>query len=37
MSLTKAGIEAANSRFVTIEPNTGVVPVPAKGWMHWQR
>jgi len=26
--LTKAGIEAANFPFCTIEPNTGVVPVP---------
>ncbi len=27
-ALTKAGIEAANFPFCTIEPNTGVVPVP---------
>lgn len=27
-ALTKAGIEAANYPFCTIEPNTGVVPVP---------
>ncbi|MBR9858857.1 MAG: redox-regulated ATPase YchF [Gammaproteobacteria bacterium] len=29
-ALTKAGIEAANFPFCTIEPNTGVVPVPDK-------
>jgi GTP-binding protein YchF len=29
-ALTKAGIEAANYPFCTIEPNTGVVPVPDK-------
>ena len=27
-ALTKAGIEAANYPFCTIEPNIGVVPVP---------
>jgi GTP-binding protein YchF len=27
-ALTKAGIEAANFPFCTIEPNTGIVPVP---------
>lgn len=27
-ALTKAGIEAANFPFCTIEPNTGVVPMP---------
>src|SRR4029077_7730660 len=27
-ALTKAGIEAANYPFCTIEPNVGVVPVP---------
>ena len=27
-ALTKAGIEAANYPFCTIEPNTGVVPMP---------
>ncbi len=27
-ALTKAGIDAANFPFCTIEPNTGVVPVP---------
>ncbi|MBL4647500.1 MAG: redox-regulated ATPase YchF [Gammaproteobacteria bacterium] len=27
-ALTKAGIEAANYPFCTIEPNTGIVPVP---------
>ena len=27
-ALTKAGIEAQNFPFCTIEPNTGVVPVP---------
>ncbi|MDP1075166.1 GTPase, partial [Klebsiella pneumoniae] len=27
-SLTKAGIVAANFPFSTIEPNTGVVPMP---------
>ena len=27
-ALTQAGIEAANFPFCTIEPNTGVVPVP---------
>jgi ribosome-binding ATPase YchF (GTP1/OBG family) len=27
-ALTKAGIAAANFPFCTIEPNTGVVPVP---------
>ena len=27
-ALTKAGVEAANFPFCTIEPNTGVVPVP---------
>ncbi len=27
-ALTKAGIEAANFPFCTIEPNTGVVPIP---------
>ncbi|GIC78599.1 redox-regulated ATPase YchF [Moritella sp. F3] len=29
-ALTQAGIEAANFPFCTIEPNTGVVPVPDK-------
>lgn len=29
-ALTKAGIEAANFPFCTIEPNTGVVPMPDK-------
>ncbi len=29
-ALTQAGIEAANYPFCTIEPNTGVVPVPDK-------
>ena len=27
-ALTKAGIDAENFPFCTIEPNTGVVPVP---------
>ena len=27
-ALTKAGIEAASFPFCTIEPNTGIVPVP---------
>ena len=29
-ALTKAGIEAANYPFCTIEPNVGIVPVPDK-------
>ncbi len=29
-ALTKAGIEAANFPFCTIEPNTGVVPMPTR-------
>src|SRR5579872_1320590 len=29
-AITKAGIEAANYPFCTIEPNVGIVPVPDK-------
>lgn len=33
-ALTKAGIEAAFP-FCTIEPNTGVVPMPDLAWINW--
>lgn len=36
-ALTKAGIEAANFPFCTIEPNTGVVPMPIRVWTSWLR
>ena len=35
--LTKAGIEAANYPFCTIEPNTGVVPMPDPRLDAWQK
>lgn len=34
-ALTKAGIEAANFPFCTIEPNTGVVPMPDPRPINW--
>lgn len=36
-ALTKAGIEAANFPFCTIEPNTGVVPMPDPRLTSWLR
>ncbi len=35
-ALTKAGIEAANFPFCTIEPNTGVVPMPDPASISWR-
>ena len=34
-ALTKAGIEAANYPFCTIEPNVGIVPVPDPRLRRW--
>ena len=34
-ALTKAGIEAANFPFCTIEPNTGVVQCLTLAWINW--
>lgn len=36
-ALTKAGIEAANFPFCTIEPNTGVVPMPDPRSISWPK
>jgi ribosome-binding ATPase YchF (GTP1/OBG family) len=36
-ALTKAGIEAANYPFCTIEPNVGIVEVPDRVWPSWPR
>ena len=38
-ALTKSGIEASNYPFCTIEPNTGVVPMPDRlrcRWSPWR-
>ena len=29
--------QAANYPFCTIEPNSGIVPVPTRGWTSWPR
>ena len=34
-ALTKAQIGAENFPFCTIEPNSGIVPMPDRGWTNW--
>ncbi len=35
-ALTKSGIAAENFPFCTIEPNSGIVPMPDRAWKPWR-